>query len=428
MRTSDIVNYYSKKGIAEAILSIADGREVVPRYRKGSFGKRPQILQFKKEITDIVWEGATSFHASEERWTNPALLSSKSSRKDMDSIRVGWDLIFDIDTKFFEYAKACTELLVDALKFHGVNSYSVKFSGGTGFHVAVPFEAFPPTVGSDETKKLFPELPQMIAMYLRKMIKNHLSERIIEIDTIDKICKLSGKPFSDLVEKEEGSTVFNPYSVLEIDTIALAPRHLFRMPYCLNEKSWLVSVPLETKDLADFKRDMAKPGEVQPTLKFLDKRPKKHEAKSLVIRALEWNKEEDEKPEEKREFPIPDEAIPDSKFPPCIKLILKGMEDGRKRSVFILANFLRTCGWSPQQIEKEIMEWNKRNAEPLKEGYIKSQLNWHKRVKGSYLPPNCDNRSYYVDIGVCKPDSICATIKNPTSYSFKLSRKRKKKR
>lgn len=428
MRTSDIVNYYSGKGIAKAILSIADGREVVPRYRNGAFGKRPQILQFKKELKDLVWEGVTSFHASEERWTNPVLLSQKSGRREMDSIRVGWDLILDIDTKFFNYARACTELIVDALRFHGLSSYSIKFSGGTGFHIGIPFEAFPSKVSSDETKKMFPEIPQIIAMYLRKMIKNHLSERILEIDPVDRICEKSNKNFEHLVEKEDGKNVFNPYSVIEIDTIALAPRHLFRMPYCLNEKTWLVSLPLEPKELRNFEPAMAKPGDVEPGLGFLDKRPKKHEARSLVIRALEWSKEEDKEPERKREFSIPDEAIPASKFPPCIKLILKGLRDGRKRSVFILANFLRTCGWSHDQIENEILGWNKRSAEPLRESYVRSQLNWHKRIKGGYLPPNCDNRSYYVDIGVCKPDNICATIKNPTSYSFKLSRRRKKKR
>ena len=55
----------------------------------------------------------------------------------------------------------------------------------------------------------------------------------------------------------------------------------------------------------------------------------------------------------------------------------------------------------------------------LKEGYTKTQLSWHKKQKQNILPPNCSNKSYYADIGVCKPDNFCKFIKNPTQYSIK---------
>ena len=124
---------------------------------------------------------------------------------------------------------------------------------------------------------------------------------------------------------------------------------------------------------------------------------------------------------------IPKRAIPKQFFPPCIKNILKGLEDGRKRSVFILINFLRSLGWDFDSIEKELYEWNKRNKEPLRENYIASQLKWHKK-NPIYLPPNCDNRNYYLDIGVCQPDPLCKGIKNPVTYSFKSRRRYRKSR
>ena len=38
---------------------------------------------------------------------------------------------------------------------------------------------------------------------------------------------------------------------------------------------------------------------------------------------------------------------------------------------------------------------------------------------GDKLPPNCDNESYYLDIGICHPDSLCKQIKNPVSYTLR---------
>ena len=45
-----------------------------------------------------------------------------------------------------------------------------------------------------------------------------------------------------------------------------------------------------------------------------------------------------------------------------------------------------------------------------------NQLRYFK--PGERLPPNCDNDAYYKTIGVCKPDSLCAHIKNPVNYTL----------
>jgi hypothetical protein len=426
MRPSEVVKYYSNDKVREQILKVAKHREVVPRFVNGQFGTRPQILDYDKDLFDYVRQGVSSFHASEERWLNPMQLGQNLSRRETDRIRTGWDLILDVDTKHIEYAKICAELLVEALRFHNVTSFSVKFSGGTGFHIGVPFEAFPEEVNRRRVKDMFPEAPQVIASYLRRMVKSYLGDRILELEgSVSKICKRTGKKFNEVVEKTDEGRQFNPYSVLEIDTVAIAPRHLFRMPYCLNEKTWLASVPIEAKDIPGFDLKKASPGKVVPNLGFLDKIPKKPEAKQLIMQALDWQMQEETVKEYKTEFQIPKNAVHPRLFPPCIKKILKGLKDGRKRSVFILINFLSSCGWGHKEIEAELMAWNKRNTELLKENYIRSQLKWHLRSRARYLPPNCSSRAYYKDIGVCNPDNVCSRIKNPVTYSLRGRRRRR---
>ena len=54
----------------------------------------------------------------------------------------------------------------------------------------------------------------------------------------------------------------------------------------------------------------------------------------------------------------------------------------------------------------------------IKEGYIKSQIDWAKRQKAK-IPPNCKNEAYYKGLGFCEPDFICKKIKNPLGYIIK---------
>ena len=147
---------------------------------------------------------------------------------------------------------------------------------------------------------------------------------------------------------------------------------------------------------------------------------KKNEGKQLIVQAFDWalrSKKED-KNETKTVYTDPTVAIKEEFFPPCMKLLLEGIkEDGRKRGVFILINFLKKMGWSLEEVETAILKWNTKNNEPLREGYIRAQINWHKRQKQGILPPNCDNQAYYIGMGVCKPDGLCSKIKNPVQYA-----------
>ena len=119
----------------------------------------------------------------------------------------------------------------------------------------------------------------------------------------------------------------------------------------------------------------------------------------------------------KSSFDALQEAIPDVFFPPCIEKMLSGLEDGKKRSIFILINFLKSVGWSYELIEEKIKEWNKKNPDPLKETIIVGQLRYHKRSE-KILPPNCENKMYYIDMRVCNPDNLCKRVKNPVNYAI----------
>lgn len=406
----NILKYYSRRDVQEAIVREAKGREVGVRFGENGYGKRPDVLQYENDVLELAKQGATSFHISEERWKNPLDLKPAMNINQQNEIRAGWDLVLDIDCKFIEYSKICAELLMEALKFHEVQNIGLKFSGGTGFHICVPFESFPETVNNQETHLIFPEGVRVIASYLKEMIRPHLASRILEISSVEEIANVTKK---NLKLNDE----FDPFSVIGVDAILISSRHLFRAPYSINEKTGLVSIPVT--NLKEFKMSDAKMENVVTKLSFIPE-GKKDEANQLIVQAFDWalrSKKED-KTETKTVYTDPTVAIKEEFFPPCMKLLLEGVkEDGRKRGVFILINFLKKMGWSLEEVEAALLKWNAKNNEPLREGYIRSQINWHKRQKQGILPPNCDNQAYYKGMGICKPDGLCTKIKNPVQYA-----------
>jgi DNA primase large subunit len=123
-----------------------------------------------------------------------------------------------------------------------------------------------------------------------------------------------------------------------------------------------------------------------------------------------------------REFEEVQTAIPEKFFPPCIQSISKGLKDGRKRAVFIMRNFLSSCGWEYDEIEDWFKKWNERHQEPLRDQYYLGQIRYAKQQKKRVLPPNCDNSAYYKSFGVCKPDQFCRYVKNPANYAIRRAR------
>lgn len=491
---SRALRHYKRSDIQKEMIATAQDREVAVRFGKG-FGKRPDVLSYPNDVLEFAKKGASSFHVSEERWSNPLRIETGMRPEELEELRIGWDLVLDIDCPVWKLSKIITYLMIRALRDHGIKSISLKFSGNKGFHIGVPFEAFPASVHGKPTRSLFPEGPKKIANYLLDYIGENLisvtDDQKIFFDrfefTIKELMELTGKSLDELTlgrkeKKAEGieyicercghtlkeedvaefrkcpacgfimkrmgsarasapnTRKFDPLSIIEVDTLLISSRHLYRMAYSLHEKSGLVSLPIDPDDLLSFRREMARPGDVEvKSIRFLDSSHSKgDEARMLIVEAFDHQAERlSRTPEEKEikhvEFEELTQAAPEEMFPPCIKLLAKGVQDGRKRAVFILINFLTSVGWDHDKVEKYLKEWNKRNREPLREVYWRSQLRYHKQQNKKILPPNCDNQAYYIGLGVCKPDSLCKRIKNPVNYtrirwrSFSQDTQRKKK-
>ena len=490
---SVLLNYYKRESIQEAIFKASKNKEVATRY-SDSFGKRPDALQYSNEVLEVAKHGATSFHCSEELWSNPLQLNSEMNSRQLDNLRIGWDLVIDVDCKYWEYSKLITHLIIKALKAHGVNSVSCKFSGNKGFHIGVPFKSFPLKVYGKETRLLFPEGVKRIVNYLiycidskannfeltrlitsgksiemlskefdkkpEEIIKNYcencgdvvsfpkehveftcpicgkIEEGDVKFKTCDKCKKLMKK---QVIKKEVKCSScgmknfkqgFDSKAIMDVDTLLISSRHLYRMPYSLHEKSGLASVVIDPTSVLSFDKKSADPQNVEAKLMFLDDSiVSAGEAEQLIREAFDFmpiiqSEEEDKK---FRYEEIQDE-IPEQFFPPCIKNILNGLKDGRKRSLFVLMNFLSCCGYSNERIEEIVNEWNKKNFRPLKLGYVMSQLKHHSLQTERIPPPNCPNvpDSYYSDTGICTPDNLCQRVKNPVNYTRRKTSSLKK--
>ncbi len=192
-----------------------------------------------------------------------------------------------------------------------------------------------------------------------------------------------------------------------LDLVLVAPRHLFRMPYALHEKTSLASVVIKKDQISSFSPKDASP----LNIKLLEFLPNNFpgETERLLSTALSWKKNkvsEEQKMQnynstkfsEKKEIEII--GVTEQMFPNPIKKLLKGLSDGKKRGLFVLITFLRAVNFSREYVEKKIRDWNLLNKPPLKEGYIRSQIDWHFRQKKKILPPNYSNNSFYQDLGL----------------------------
>ena len=418
-----ILRFYSKREIQEAIIFGSEDREIATRFYD-TFGKRPDTMRYPSEILEAAKQGATSFHASEERWTNPMLLVPGTSKKDLDSLRKGWDLVIDIDCNFLDYSKIAADLIIKALKQFGIYSVSCKFSGRAGFHIGVCFESFPDNVLGKKIKDWFPEGPRAVALLLKDMIKDKLAQALLSFEDIDKMIKRTNKPFQDLIKNNE----LDPYTLLGIDTVLISSRHLFRTQYSVNEKSGWVSVPINPDKVLDFNIEIVQLDTVKISqYNFLDRsKAVKNEASNLLITAFDHAVKEEVNIKSKNEVEEKDyeeltESIPEEFFPNCIKKGLEGMKDGKKRFLFILLNFLVSVGWDYERIEKRVLEWNEKNskdAEALRENYIVGQIRYHKYANKKVLPPNCANSDYYKDLGLYCDNINHDRYKNPVTVAI----------
>ncbi len=439
--------YYSRPEIQKAIFDFSLDREICPRYFEG-FGKRPDSFQYESDIFELVKRGATSFNCSEELWSNPLSLSTDMNEKELNKLRTGWDLVLDIDSKYIDYSRIYAKIIINFLEFSGVKNIGIKFSGSKGFHIIIPWKAFPKEINGIKTSDMFPEWPRILVRYIMGQTKGILTDEIIrEIENqkygaISKYIRRDKGSLNIFENETEGTKItIGKKDIIGIkkldnadkegdsitkvmpDLILVSPRHLFRMPYSLHEKTALASVVLDKNKIQDFQLKDAEPFKAE--IKNFIPECRSGEATNLLMQALDWNKENT--PREKKNMPefkpvqITDRS--EKNFPPCIKKILSGIDDGKKRALFALINFLRSIGTEKEELEKILYSWNEKNKPLLKQGYISSQISWALKRK-PIMPPNC--MEFYQGIGVCFPDNLCKTIKNPVNYivrkNFNLNR------
>ncbi len=425
MNYQKILEYYSRQDIQEALLRVAKNREVAGVYREkksggqkigGGFSERPNVLIYPSDIISMVKKGIVEFHCSMERWSNPMGLKSEN----YDQLRVGWDLILDLDCELTEHGKIAVQAFIWGLRNHGIKDFSIKFTGGTGFHIGIPWESMPESINFKPSAVQFPALARQICHYLKERVRENFEGLLLKKYRPQDLAQQVKKPLEAIVT----DTGIDPFKIVDVDPVLISPRHLFRMPYSLNKDSFLVSLPLKPDEVGDFEKEGARPEKIKTDLGFLDS-GKENEAAVLVTEAMDWYAKKKIREKEAAKEPVGyKRKIRPDLFPPCIQLISEGIGDGRKRSVFILINFLRSLRWSLQDIEKYIGDWNLKNKPPLPDTYIRSQIRYHKNKKEILPPPNCLNQAYYPNFGVCKPDHICThgtgqiTIKNPVNYPF----------
>lgn len=490
--------YYSRQDVRKYLLEFSKNRECVPRYFEG-FGTRPDTFQYDSDILELAKRGATSFHCSEELWQDPLLLSTSMKESEIKQNRIGWDLLIDVDSKYFDYSKAYAEVLIEVLKAHGVKHIGVKFSGSKGLHVIIPNKAFPQELSGKKTCEMFPEWPRLICKYLSSKVAEKLKNKILDLgisnetqdkqleyyclkcnETAEKKLQVSVKCPKCKTKMQFSSDAFHSKRVIrcsicsfeltsiikkafeseipengsdkqefficskcqkdsiknrdnfkqriaskhiDADLVLVSPRHLFRMPYSLHEKTALASVVINSDKIHEFNMQDANPLRVQVRDFIPDS--EEGEALHLLREALDFKPREEQNQSsvsttnlgEKKFADIIIQNLTPDLYPPSIKKILEGaMDDGKKRALFILLSFFFSLKLSQEQISSIIAEWNAKNKEPLRDGYIKAQLSWYSKNKGK-LPPNFD-KSYYRDIGIIPtPDEI--RTKNPVSYVIK---------
>ncbi len=422
MQKSEIFNYYSSDYVAEQLAMNAQDREVAYCFENGAYDQRPAVLQYKSDIMPLVKKGITSFHYSVEHWTSPMALSTGMQASRYSELRKGWDLIIDMDSKIGMIgSQLCAAEIMKFLKRMKVQNAGIKFSGSRGFHICLTWNMFPQDVNFKPLSKQYPDIPRILVNFIRENIKESLMKSL-----------LAAKPAKELLELiGEAPSELSPFFFVDVEN-TWGSRHMFRAPFSLNEKKWLVSVPINENQIKDFSESMALPKNVVKQKHPLFFRGQENEAEGLLIQALDWfSKQPKELPRKDKKVSY-ENKIPEEMFPPCIKLAFQGLADGRKRTVFTLANFLRMMNWSWPEIEDRMLQWNEKNAPPLQTNLILTQIRSY--MRNEYKPGNCDSGQFITSIGLCQPDVICKsntdkiTIKNPIAYPIRIMSKRKKER
>ena len=497
------ISYYARKDIQKAMFDFCKHRETVANFNNKFFAKRPDTLDYASDILNSAKQGATSFHCSEELWNNPLNINTDMTPEEYNKIKIGWDFLIDIDSPFLDYGKIAARLIIKELESHGIKNFGVKFSGNKGFHIIVPFKAFPEEVDGESTKDNFPEWPRLIAGYIFKKIREPMNREILSLTSREKLkekgelisehlCPKCGNPtqkklvgkyicpdikcktevehmksnrkqitcptcngkmnrvsereiqFCNICkintakleasssyggEKRINKVEFKIEDTIKstedsVDVVLVSSRHLFRAPYSLHEKTAFASIVLSKEQIQNFKPTDADPLKIIHPKSFMPD-CESEEAKELLMEALDWGRKNKPKEETKKYegqgVDMKGLKITEDIYPPVIQKILKGIpSDGRKRALGLLLSFFTSLEFPQDFIEEKIREWNNKNYQPLKQGYVKAQITWS--VKNKRLPPNYD-KPIYKEFGIRNPPE--PGMKNPINYTIKQAMRNK---
>lgn len=403
--------WYGREDVQGGILrSCGEEREVAGRYHSGGFGKRPDMLMYPADVHVMARGGMTSFHFSVERWNKPTMLRPGMSDAEQATIRTGFDVVVELDPGDIGNFGHCTKaaiVFVNILRESGLGDPRVKFSGNKGWHVPVPWEWFPPTFGGVPTAHLFPKVSRYVLTVLAERARPRLDEA-----------------FSRTLPPEEYDAVGrDPFRVVEVDMNLSHRRHLIRAPYSLHEATGLVSVPVPADGILGFQKADARPTTVRvnPSWSFWAVPEAERSLGAGILREAVALMEADKgaRVAYSNKFAAHGLNLGEAFDPPCVRFVLRGMEDGRKRCAFLLMSYWRCLGRPWGEVVAMAQAWNVRNRPSLKKSELRRMVEYLK--ENPYTMPNCDH-PIYTAVGVCQKDATCKCVKNPLSYSGKMWR------
>jgi len=220
-RIGDVLDYYKRDDIAMAIYRYGKDRKIKVTNDTSSLAGRggqitiqspDDVVNLAKKFLDGNENAAPrkypSFHGTIEVFSKEFI---KQNHR-------GADIVIDIDIKdnFREAFKQGRKVL-DLLDYYNV-PHRIKFSGGSGPHIIIPYEWLPKSLQNDDFSK---------------------THHII---------------FHTIVSLSKAS---------HIDSSFISFDHYHRIPYSINEHTGLISLPLHRDQYNDFTPSMAEIWNVQ---------------------------------------------------------------------------------------------------------------------------------------------------------------------
>ena len=214
-KTGDVLDYYQRDDIAMVIYRYGKDRKIKVTNEPNSLGggggqiaiqSPDDIANLAKKLLDgnenVVPRKYPSFHATIGVFSKGFL---KQNHR-------GADVVIDIDVKdnFREAFKQGRKVL-DFLDYYNV-SYRVKFSGGSGPHIIIPYEWLPKSLQSNN----FGQIHRTI--------------------------------FQTITSRSKASHIDGSFTAFD---------HYHRIPYSINENTGLISLPLHKDQYNEFTPSMA---------------------------------------------------------------------------------------------------------------------------------------------------------------------------